>query len=1481
MRASERPLKIFDGAKEDFPIWVERLEARVSNIGQAASRVLQRTGEFKDMKYDPSHTMILANIGKDASIKAMETPIAKRLVTEFGTSGVQSSKKKENIEKKEEKEEDEADSFAKRVEEDKKIRADQVKALFNLYSQKIYSTILDAVSDSVWRAAKNKGLKKGDGVRAYEILKGIYETGGKETLMRNFTAFVNLTEENAGTLTNYTYKFNELSGYLASVDAQVPDTLAMCLYLKGLSSKHATVIGRIQDESRTITYTLQQVVDRIHHNEENRFQQQETAAAANQQQGNTDSNLVYDPTKQYYCFNCKSKHIGGERKCRQPCRVCNSSQHVRFNCPERKNRGRNNQQRQRGGRGRGRNAQGNRGGNDASGNNGDRNNGNQEQKEHGGAAYESYGINFAGTAFAAMAAGNSSAVLLDSGASYHYFKPGTPVTNTRKVGSHSINTASSDLKYDTVADMPAKKLKGVKLVEGISANLVSLSTLVDDRNAVYVLGKAGAWEIPEQNLPKILAQNGNPKKIATRQGRLYQYTDTACHTHEKHPNLLYDLHQKLGHRSITAIINGLRNGAIKGYDKYKFTAKRLKTLRESLPSCPICAESKSTKSHSEKKRMGTGRTSHKIGQSFQADICYPVKPVTPKEDGFLTVVDQATGFVLDAGILGKDSTPQRLHALLKTVAQQLPTSNTFAIRRTVLADDCAELRSAEAKKLIQETGFELVNGAGYHRNSVSSVDRAMRTIVEMTRANMAGAPGASRTLHPYARKLAVMQHNMTPKKGKGWKSPHELFYGEQPTVSRLHKFYCDAYVKLENGPERTKSERYTPVAKLGKYLGVPKDGRGHLILIDGKVIVREDVWFKENLPKDHVIQPIPSHDTEIKQQSGGADYGNEVTSDEQKHAPVTAVKKNVNFAPIETAKRPTAKINEGNILKGTRGNRGVPPLRYGGYGGYAGTMHEAPTEWTLHKYKDRAEWLKAEQTEYAKLGEKKVLTPIKSNGTEKPMRLLNQYKYKKDADGKMIKRKVRTCCDGRSQKRNGFEGKTFAPVIQGAIMMMCLALGVEADLIRIQFDWVGAFLNAENDRVEYARPPPRYPMPEGCDLLRIDKALYGQLQSAACWHKHMAQGLLEDGFVESPTAKCLYVRPEMNGEPASIIFIHVDDGCIITTNKAAANRVLRSLNAKNELESEEMGWYIGLKVEEKEDGGIRISGPAYIDEMLAKYGMTDCNPKLLPADPNVVLKKNDGERFTCPYQEAVGSLNYASCKFRPDITYQVNKLASYCSNPSKTHWTAVKHLLAYLKGTKDKGVCIKKTTEKGTTLLQAVRNCKLEVYTDSDYAMDADTRKSTSGFTIQLNGNLVYWSSKKQPVIAQSTAEAETIAGCDGTKYAEFIRKALHEIEMILCGKSKAMNKGEKNSHVTHWKSKATHPITVFTDNKAAELVANSGDFTKRMKHIDVRYYYQAEQVAKGIVTVQHVPGAENPADLFTKPVKLPVFRKLVSLLVQ
>ncbi|RDX94186.1 hypothetical protein CR513_23459, partial [Mucuna pruriens] len=57
---------------------------------------------------------------------------------------------------------------------------------------------------------------------------------------------------------------------------------------------------------------------------------------------------------------------------------------------------------------------------------------------------------------------------------------------------------------------------------------------------------------------------------------------------------------------------------------------------------------------------------------------------------------------------------------------------------------------------------------------------------------------------------------------------------------------------------------------------------------------------------------------------------------------------------------------------------------------------------------------------------------------------------------------------------------------------------------------------------------------------------------------------------------------------------------------------------------------------------------------------------------------------------------------------------------------------------------------------------KLVGYTDSDWAGDIETRKSTSRYAFHLGTGAVAWSSKKQPTIALSTAEAEyiTIISC-------------------------------------------------------------------------------------------------------------------------
>ena len=56
------------------------------------------------------------------------------------------------------------------------------------------------------------------------------------------------------------------------------------------------------------------------------------------------------------------------------------------------------------------------------------------------------------------------------------------------------------------------------------------------------------------------------------------------------------------------------------------------------------------------------------------------------------------------------------------------------------------------------------------------------------------------------------------------------------------------------------------------------------------------------------------------------------------------------------------------------------------------------------------------------------------------------------------------------------------------------------------------------------------------------------------------------------------------------------------------------------------------------------------------------------------------------YQSAVGRLQYLSTITRPDITFAVSNVAKFCSKPTKEHWTAVKRIMRYLKGTQNHGL---------------------------------------------------------------------------------------------------------------------------------------------------------------------------------------------------
>ncbi|GBP14712.1 Retrovirus-related Pol polyprotein from transposon TNT 1-94 [Eumeta japonica] len=145
--------------------------------------------------------------------------------------------------------------------------------------------------------------------------------------------------------------------------------------------------------------------------------------------------------------------------------------------------------------------------------------------------------------------------------------------------------------------------------------------------------------------------------------------------------------------------------------------------------------------------------------------------------------------------------------------------------------------------------------------------------------------------------------------------------------------------------------------------------------------------------------------------------------------------------------------------------------------------------------------------------------------------------------------------------------------------------------------------------------------------------------------------------------------------------------------------------------------------------------------------------KQAPRPHTKLEKKNIVSEVKIPYKEAVGSLMHLAIVSRPDIMFGVSLVSRYLNCYDSTHWAVVKKILKYLKETKEMGI-----------LYSKVKNNTVEGYSDSDYAADSDTRRSTTGYVFTKNAAAITWATQRQQSIALSTTEAEFMAACSAAK---------------------------------------------------------------------------------------------------------------------
>lgn len=227
--------------------------------------------------------------------------------------------------------------------------------------------------------------------------------------------------------------------------------------------------------------------------------------------------------------------------------------------------------------------------------------------------------------------------------------------------------------------------------------------------------------------------------------------------------------------------------------------------------------------------------------------------------------------------------------------------------------------------------------------------------------------------------------------------------------------------------------------------------------------------------------------------------------------------------------------------------------------------------------------------------------------------------------------------------------------------------------------------------------------------------------------------------------------------------------------------------------------------------------------------------KLQPAEAENVKNKEH-------YQRLVGRLIYLS-HTRPDISFSVSMVSQFMHAPGPAHFEAVYRILKYLKGTPSKGL-----------LFKPQGHLQIEAYTDADWARSIVDQRSTSGYCSFVGGNLVTWRSKKQNVVAKSSAEAEFRAVAHGICEIMWIRRLLEEL------------KATKSS-----------PMKLYCDNKAAISIAHNPVLHDRTKHVEIDKHFIKEKIDNGLVHMEHIPTGEQVADVFTKGLHTKQFNFLVG----